>query len=66
MAMLGQTAAAVAEERGGDPARVLRGGIEWVADHAEGQKRLALDVISAQRKALLDATGMMETSARKH
>jgi hypothetical protein len=55
MALLGQTAAAVAEEHGGDPARVSRGGIEWAVDQSDEQKRLALDVISAQRKALLDA-----------
>jgi hypothetical protein len=54
MALLGQTAVAIAEERGGDPARVSRGGIEWAVDYVEDQKRLALDVISAQRKALLD------------
>ncbi|HEX5850066.1 MAG TPA: hypothetical protein VFY59_12800, partial [Rubrobacter sp.] len=35
MALLEQTAAAVAEERGVDPARVSRGGLEWAADHAE-------------------------------
>ncbi|HEX5850011.1 MAG TPA: hypothetical protein VFY59_12520, partial [Rubrobacter sp.] len=29
--------------------------LEWAADHAEDQKRLALDVISTQRRALLDA-----------
>jgi hypothetical protein len=38
-----------------DPARVSCGGMEWAADRGEDQKRLDLAVISAQRKALLDA-----------
>ena len=55
MALLEQTATAVAEGRGVDPARVSRGGIEREADQGDDQKRLTLDVISARRKALLDA-----------
>ena len=55
MSLLEHTAAAVAEERGVDPARVSRGDMEWAADQGEDQKRLALDVILAQREALLDA-----------
>ena len=55
MALLEQTATVVAEERGVDLARVSREGLERVADQGDEQKRLTLDVISAQRKALLDA-----------
>jgi len=55
MTLLEQTATAVAEERGVDPVRESRGGIEREADQGDDQKRLTLDVISARRKALLDA-----------
>ena len=55
MTLLERTATAVAEERGVDPVRESRGGIEREADQGDDQKRLTLDVISARRKALLDA-----------
>jgi CPA1 family monovalent cation:H+ antiporter len=56
MASFEQTATAVAEERGVDPARVWREGLERGEDQGDDQKSLTLDVISAQRKALLDAS----------
>jgi CPA1 family monovalent cation:H+ antiporter len=55
MALLGQTATAVAEERGTDPALVSGAGVERAVDQSDDQKQLTLAVISAQRKALLDA-----------
>src|SRR5215212_5267638 len=55
MALLEQTATAVAEEHGVDLARASREGLERVEDQSDDQKRLTLAVISAQRKALLDA-----------
>jgi monovalent cation/hydrogen antiporter len=55
MILLEQTATLVAEERGVDLARVSGEGLERVADQGHDQKSLTLDVISAQRKALLDA-----------
>jgi hypothetical protein len=55
MALLEQTATAVAEEHGVDLARASREGLERVEDQSDDQKRLTIAVISAQRKALLDA-----------
>ena len=46
MSLLKRAAAAVAEERGVDPARVSR--LDF-GDQGDDQKRLNLDVISAQR-----------------
>ena len=63
MALLEQTATVVAEERGVDLARVSREGLERVAAQGDDQKRLTLDVISAQRKALLAARNDGDFSA---
>jgi CPA1 family monovalent cation:H+ antiporter len=52
MSLLKRAAAAVAEERGVDPARVSR--LDF-GDQGDDQKRLNLDVISAQRRVLLEA-----------
>jgi hypothetical protein len=51
MALAEQTATAVAGEQSVDRTRVSRAG----PDQSSDQKRLTLAVISAQRKALLDA-----------
>jgi hypothetical protein len=63
MALLEQTATVVAEEHDVDLTRVSREGLERVADQGDDQKRLTLDVISAQREALLDARNDGDLSA---
>ena len=53
MDLLDQTATAVAEEQGVDLAQANRAGPD--RNQSSDQKRLTLAVISAQRKALMDA-----------
>ena len=55
MALLEQTATAVAEEHGVDLALASREGLERVEDQSDDQKIPTFAVISAQRKALLEA-----------